>query len=219
MRLILPALSASLMASIPASAAVIIDFNNVTTDENVLFASSTAVPSPTLVAATNQSNTSVTFANALGLIADASGQSSTTNASGDLFGTTSVTIADGFTFSAASFNIPGIPGNAPPDEATNVFVEALGLGGAVLGSSILNIGGNGENRIRVFGDAGEAFTGFRFTLNPALTGVDALTQVRLGTISAVQGPIPEPATWMMMVFGLGFVGYSLRGRRANVQFI
>ena len=200
----------ALVAFAPAaSAAVLIDFNNVNTDENVLFASSTSVATPTLVAATNQSHTLVTFANALGLLANASGQSSTTNADGTLKGLTSVTIEDGFTFAAASFNIPGIQGNPPPAEATTVFVEAL-FGNSVIGSATLDLDGNGENRIRIVGDAGEIFTSFRFTLAPADAGVNALEQVRLGGIEAV---VPEPATWALMIGGFGLAGVAARRRR------
>lgn len=213
MRTVLASFSAlAVLAAAPASAAVIIDFNNVATAENVLFAASTAVPTPTLIAQTNQSNVAVTFANSLGLLANASGQSSTTNGNGVLVGLTSVTIANGFIFSAAEFNIPGIPGNPPPTEATSVFVEALGLGGGVLGSATLGISGEGQNRIRIVGTAGEVFTGFRITLAPVGGGVDALSQVRLGGVAAV-AVVPEPATWSMMIGGFGLMGAAIRRHR------
>ncbi|NNM77059.1 PEP-CTERM sorting domain-containing protein [Sphingomonas sp. ID1715] len=202
--------TAALAFGAPASAAVLIDFNNVSTNENVLFGSSTNVPSTSIVAATNQSNTAVTFTNALGLLANASGQSSTALASGVLTGTTSVLIANGFTFDAASFNLQGIPGNSLP-EATSVFVEALN-GSNVIGSTTLALGGSGENRIRIVGNAGEVFTGFRITLNPTGGGVDSLSQVRLGGVSAL-AVVPEPASWAMMLGGFGLLGASMRRRQ------
>ena len=202
------------LAASPANAAVVISFANVTTDQNVLFASSTGTASPTLIANTNQSNTAVTFANVLGLIANASGQSSTTNANGVLVGLTSVNIASGFRFSTAEFNVQGIPGDPPPTEATSIFVEAIGVGGSVIGSNTLTLNGNGENRIGISGTMGEMFTGFRITLAPVGAGVDSLSQVRLGGVGAV----PEPATWMMMLFGFGLIGGAMRRRNTVPSF-
>lgn len=203
------------VASSPASAAVVIGFENVSTDQNVLFGSSTEVSSPTLVAATNQTQTPVTFLNALGLFANASGQSSTTTSSDGMFGTTLVTIASGSIFSTASFNLPGIPGNPPPAEATSVLVEALGLGGGVIQSTMLALNGNGENRIGISGTMSEQFSGFRVTLAPTGAGVGSMTQVRLGGVSTIAqvGAVPEPATWAMMLLGFTFLGASLRRKQ------
>ena len=205
------------LAAGPVNATVIINFANVTTDEQVLFASSTETPSPTLIANTNQSQVAVTFANVEKLIANASGQSSTENANGRLVGVTSVSIASGFSFSTAEFQVPGIPGNNFP-EANKIFVQAVGVDGNNIGpGTFLTISGNGENRIGIRGDEGEMFTGFRITLSPVGAGVDALSQVRLGGVSKV-GAVPEPATWMMMLFGFGVVGGAMRRRNTVPSF-
>lgn len=202
------------VASSPVSAAVIINFDNVNTSQNVLFASSTNVAAQNLVAATNQSQTAVTFSNTLGLFANASGQSSTTSSSDGLFGLTSVTIANGSVFSTASFNLAGIAGPPPPTEATSVFVEALGLSGNVIGSNTLTLGGEGENRIGLSGTMGELFTGFRVTLAPTGGGVDSLSQVRLGGVAArPTAAVPEPATWAMMLIGFAFLGAAMRRKQ------
>ncbi|MFD1613350.1 PEPxxWA-CTERM sorting domain-containing protein [Sphingomonas tabacisoli] len=214
--LFLLATASALVSATPSAAAVIIDFNNVQTAENVLFSSSTSVASPTVTGQTNQTHVDVTFANILGLLKDASGQSSTTNAGGTLRGTTSVNIASGFTFTAAEFQLPGNPGNPPPPEANSVFVEAFGLGGGVIGTATLALDGNGENRIRIVGNAGEVFTGFRVTLSPQDAVTESMKQVRLGGVAAA---VPEPATWAMMLGGFGLLGAAARRRhRTTVTF-
>lgn len=196
----------------PASAAVIINSDGVQTDQNVLFFSSTETASPTLIAETNQTNTNVTFSNALGLFANASGQSSTTTSSDGLFGVTQVMIAAGSIFTTASFNIAGIAGNPPPAEAGSVLVEALGLGGGVIGSNTLTLSGNGENRIGISGTSGELFSGFRLSLIGG--GVDSLSQVRLGGVATpMAAAVPEPTTWMLMLIGMAGVGFSMRRKR------
>jgi len=38
------------------------------------------------------------------------------------------------------------------------------------------------------------------------------------TIGEVASPVPEPASWAMMMAGFGIVGYAMRRRRAVVRF-
>ena len=50
------------------------------------------------------------------------------------------------------------------------------------------------------------------------TGSNAGTLTVSGTpVSVPTGAVPEPATWAMMILGMGAVGYILRRRRAAVQ--
>jgi hypothetical protein len=211
------AVALALAFAVPSQATVVISFDGVQTDQNVLFAASTSTPAQTLVAATNQTKTAVTFANTLGLLANASGQSSTTVDENGLMGITTVTIAPGSTFSTALFNVDGVPGNPPPAESTSVLVEALGLGGSVLGFNTLSLDGAGENRIGISGTMGEVFTGFRLTLNPTASYVSSLSQVRLGGVASPTAPVPEPAAWMMMILGFGGIGLAMRKRNATSQ--
>ena len=52
-----------------------------------------------------------------------------------------------------------------------------------------------------------ANSGYRFTTADAYRSFAAQTT-----------PLPEPATWLMMIMGFGFMGYSLRRRSAKVSF-
>ena len=49
-----------------------------------------------------------------------------------------------------------------------------------------------------------------------VTGATASPFSINGTVAAVAGAVPEPASWAMMIAGVGFVGVSLR-RRAKVS--
>lgn len=45
------------------------------------------------------------------------------------------------------------------------------------------------------------------------TGKVCFDGFKLSNISVVAGAVPEPSSWLMMIMGFGFVGYSLRRRR------
>ena len=70
---------------------------------------------------------------------------------------------------------------------------------------------NGENKFAFLAINGESI----LNLHYAFTGgsVDALRQVRIASTEGGVPPIPEPATWAMMLLGFGVVGYSMRRRR------
>lgn len=210
--LVVTLLAGSMLAVHPASAAVVISTAGITTDQNVLFVQNTTL-SPTQIGFTNQTNTQVTFSNPLGLIAPTSGHAFVYNTTAGnetyLLGATTFALDPLNFFTGAEFNLPGVPGNPPPTEATSVLVEALGLGLNVIGSGTIALDGNGQNRISVVGTAGEQFRGIRLTLAPSDGAVGSLEQVRLRGV----GVIPEPATWLTMLAGFGALGFAMRRRR------
>jgi|CXWL01.1.fsa_nt_gi hypothetical protein len=85
-----------------------------------------------------------------------------------------------------------------------------------VGAAVGAVGGVGYN--------GTAF--FRFDAGNFAGGLDTFSFNRAGLSNArlyytgkyVPPAVPEPATWAMMLFGLGFVGFTLR-RRAAVSFV
>jgi hypothetical protein len=203
--------AAALGAASPASAAIIIDVGgNDAMGETVQF--NTDQSGQTVTGTTNQSNTGVIFSNTLGLQTGGVGQAVVTNSNSDvLTGITTVDLAGAALANYIEFNIPGIPGNPPPAEASSVFIEALSADGlTVLASRTFGsppLSGNGQNFFNITGTNGDTFGGFRITLNPTGAGVSALQNVR------VSSAVPEPTTWAMMLVGFGAVGYSMRRRR------
>lgn len=86
------------------------------------------------------------------------------------------------------------------------------LTNGVTGSQQFNID-NGENKFGIFGAPdGEGFLSITINANPQGTGYLDLRQVKLGGLTPVS-PVPEPATWAMMILGLGFIGAALRRRQ------
>ncbi|HEX4711045.1 PEPxxWA-CTERM sorting domain-containing protein [Phenylobacterium sp.] len=109
-----------------------------------------------------------------------------------------VTFAQTNTFSQATFDIEAI--------TNGVFDLSVNGGAATFANTALS--GNGANKFVLSGTNGETFNSLAFTFTPA---VDDLKQFRLQPGAGAQ--IPEPATWAMMLVGVGGVGAVLRSKR------
>lgn len=73
---------------------------------------------------------------------------------------------------------------------------------------------NGENKWGFLAENGEVILNLHYAFSGgAAPEADALRQVR---IIPVDGAIPEPGTWAMMLLGFGAAGFMLRRRRATV---
>ena len=72
-------------------------------------------------------------------------------------------------------------------------------------SDTITLGGNSYR----FGNVG-------ITINP-LTLSAGIGQVATGQLTATIAAVPEPATWAMMIGGIGFAGGALRNRRQIVM--
>jgi hypothetical protein len=65
---------------------------------------------------------------------------------------------------------------------------------------------NTNGTVHVWSDAGEVFTG--------LTLQSTYNSLEFDNLSFKPGAVPEPATWGMMIAGLGAVGFSMRRKKA-----
>ena len=68
---------------------------------------------------------------------------------------------------------------------------------------------NGENFFGFLGIDGETIANVAFTTTD---GIGDVRQIRLDEVGA--NPVPEPATWAMMLLGFGAVGFQMRRRRS-----
>jgi hypothetical protein len=185
------------------------------TDENVLVTAATN--QATISGVTNNSGVGVLYTSTTdgspgtghGLNGNANGQADV-GAFDGLLSDLTFTLQGGATFASATWNLFPLSGNAA-NEATSVIITYLDPLGH---SQTLSINTNGQNFMGIFGDAGERFISVEFTANPTTTGIQDMRQLRLGGVAGPNGnPLPEPATWAMMLLGFGAVGFGLRRNR------
>lgn len=199
---------ASMVFSSPAQAAVIVD--GFTLDEgtfgegNVL--SDESQEGNTLNATVNTDGSAVSFFSAGELTITGGGAAIISPLSG-LIEALEITFAKGW--DNITFNFAGDPGMF--DLVVNggsIFEGGLGNN-----CTICTIA-NGSNQFTL---SGSGITNLAFTFD---TGITSARQFRVGGVSNVP-PVPEPGTWMLMILGLGAVGFAMRRRQntaVRVQF-
>lgn len=114
-------------------------------------------------------------------------------------------LTSGGTFNNLEFNLFG-------GDATSASFSLTDDAGVVFNFANLALG-NGSNFFGFQGILGETIRSVAFTTSGG-TGIQDIRQIRLDATPAA-GAIPEPATWAMMLFGVGIAGYSLRTRRRS----
>ena len=70
--------------------------------------------------------------------------------------------------------------------------------------------GAGDTHIGFAGTGGDVINNVHYSAESTPGSFSLLKQVR---IDSVANPVPEPATWMLMLFGFGGMGVALRRRR------
>ena len=145
-----------------------------------------------------------------GLSLDASGQAVIGAVDGILNNLTWQLVTGSFT--AAEFNLVDID-----NQDFNVTLTRLGAGGTLSTQSFLATA-NGANRFGIQAEAGEVITGVTIS-SPGTPGFDSLRQLRI-TVAQVTAPVPEPATWAMMLLGFGGIGMAMRrSRKSNGRLL
>lgn len=78
---------------------------------------------------------------------------------------------------------------------------------------------NGDNFIGLRAAVGNDFYyGYAFTTNNTLNSYafETTANTAITATTAVAAAVPEPATWAMMILGMGVVGFAMRRRKKNV---
>lgn len=184
-------------------------------DENVLLP--TGQTGTTILGNTNNSNTSVTFqslacttpgvcttAGAETLTTPANGQARIEALDGSLAGL-QFFLTSGDSFTEFEFNL---------FQSLNTLqtVTLFGLkGNGDPFTQTFNLDGKGQNYFSGLATLGDVFTKVAFDASGV--GVSDIRQVRIGGFAGAA--VPEPATWAMMILGLGLVGAAMRRRRQS----
>lgn len=202
-------------AALPANALIVIGTGAgaLQPPENVLFTNN---PNNglTVTGVTNQTNTSVSITGGETLSASG-GQASLTAVDGlintpfTFNGTANQSLGFDLTdptkaFTSAEFRI--FVGGGTATQATLTFVDTAGQ----TFQSTFAIPSNGFFNAQATN--GEQINFFSVGTNGSF---EDARQIRLGGVGAINAILPEPASWALMIMGVGGIGASLRRRRSR----
>ncbi len=222
-KLSLLAAAAFAATAVPASATITFGNQTVSQGEEVQFSTNvhpTPPDGPSVVGFTNQTDTSVTFSTLSGQTLDtpSAGQAriqavngstqinltslmmQLTNLSNPLAG-----------FGYIEFNLTEVGGLG---NATTVTINALDQFGNPF--SVSSSVGNGQNAFSALASNGEVIRSISFNSSP--NGFADIRQIRI-TPAIGTAPVPEPATWAMMLVGFGAAGVAMRRTRRRKQLL
>ena len=175
--------------------------------ENVLLNANAS--GTTIFGTTNQTGTGVTFSSLESLNATSNGQASITALDSSL-NTLNIALSNpALGFSAFEFNLT----SNVTGPLTLTFTDQFGH--TQTGTTSFTVSQNGSNFFDAVASNGELIT----KVSVSGANLSNVGQVRLGgviNLSSVTGAsIPEPASWALMIFGIGGAGGALRLRRRH----
>jgi hypothetical protein len=197
------ALSLSAMMALPANATIVLADKSNFNGEEVIIDGNVGDTGGTILGHTNQSHVSVTY-DGLGdtLQVGGSGQSFITGTDGTLT-QLSYYLTDDGTFNNTEFKISGA--------TSTVDFTVVDNEGQVFNFNDLTIDSSGFVAFR--GIDGESISSVSFMVDNGGT-FEEFRQLRLEV-----APIPEPASWGMMLSGFGLLGGLLRLRRSRENML
>ena len=200
------ALALGILAA-PAAATITITTNQQDAQgANILFPGSD-VDGASVIGAT-QSGYQLTFSTLTGqtLTTPAQGQARV-EAVGTTLNSLNIAATDGGTFDFIEFNL--FSGASP---VTITGFDQNGTAFSLIFGDDAGENLNGENFFLAMTDAAQSIRSLSFS-GGAFTDI---RQIRVGqNVVSATAAVPEPATWAMMLLGLGAVGVSLRRRRTT----
>lgn len=206
-KIVLPAIAiaAGIAMAAPAEAAIVVVTGapGVSTDENVLFKN--LGPSAVIATSTNK-DTGVTFTGDEILDATAGGQAKITGADGNLTTLNFFLTDPASAMSAVEFSLSPPNGRRAVEDvlATIRFFDQFGVATTIENAPL----STGQSWFAAYTTMASQISRVEINTSSAIRDV---RHVRITTANAVT-PVPEPATWLMLIAGFGMAGAAMRRR-------
>ncbi|MGF7168481.1 hypothetical protein FHS91_000136 [Sphingobium xanthum] len=127
------------------------------------------------------------------------------------------------TAGAYTSSIFGAPGSSTQlysiDTALDVLAKQANSAGILTTVGALGIDVGSRTSFDIFGSDAFAFNGSRlYRVNLATGALTSLGMTDRALFGIAIAPVPEPASWMMMIGGMTLVGGAMRKRRKTIRF-
>ena len=202
-------------AALPANALIVIGTGAGTLQppENVLFNNNPA-NGLTITGVTNQTATSVSISGGETLVGSG-GQASVTSADG--------LINTGFAFNGTANQSLGFDLTDPTKAFTSTEFRIFVGKGTATQATLTFVDTAGQQFQSTFAIPSDGFFNAQATNGEQINFFSVGTngsfedarQIRLGGVGAINAVLPEPASWALLIMGVGGIGASLRRRRSR----
>jgi len=215
-------LAAASLAAMATPAAATITFGNQTVGQGEEVLLGSGATGTTVTGSTNQTHTNVNFISGVTstcagctsqtLSEPATGQARVETMDGSVLQDITIQLDQTnplFGIGYIEFNIDN---TANLGDAISVTINAIDQFGNP--ETITHSVGNGSNFFSALASGGEVIRSISFDA-AGTTGFTDIRQVRITPAlgGEITQPLPEPATWMMMILGFGAAGFSMRRNR------